>query len=372
MRRAKLQRLGLTLPLLPTTSVGSFPKPDYLLEARAKYARKEVSRQALEALEKRATEFWIRQQEEIGIDILVDGEQYRGDMVAYFADMMPGFQMGGLVRSYGNRYYHKPIIAGKIAWPGPITVEWWKFAQGLTDRPIKGMLTGPYTIMDWSFNDHYPDRKSACFALARGIRKEVEALVEAGAKIVQIDEPALSVRPEELTFAVEAMQLVTEGIPAYFITHICYGAFEFIYPKMLKLPVENFDLEMSNSGLDLISLFKKHPFTKDLSFGVVDVHSHVVETPAVVKDRIEKALQVIPTEGLWIDPDCGLKTRTVEEAQGKLRSIVTAIKEVRQALAEAPKRRQITVGSVVKKRRKKIRKHKYKKMRRRMRHKKKK
>jgi len=371
MSSATLETLRLELPPLPTTSVGSFPKPDYLLEARGKFARREIAQKELEALERKATAFWVQQQEEIGIDVLVDGEQYRGDMVAYFADVMPGFKMGGLVRSYGNRYYHKPVIVGRIQWPGPITVKWWKFAQGLTGKPIKGMLTGPYTIMDWSFNDFYPDRKSACFALAAAIRKEVEALVGAGAKIIQIDEPALSVRPEELPFAIEAMQMVTEGIPAYFITHICYGAFEFIYPRMLKLPVHNFDLEMSNSGLDLIGLFKKHPFSKDLSFGVVDVHSHVVETPAVIAARIQKALQVVPADALWIDPDCGLKTRTVEEARGKLAAMVAAVKEVRQAMAEAPKRRRIAVGSVVKKRRKKIRKHKYKKMRRRMRHKKK-
>ncbi|MFQ5846557.1 MAG: methionine synthase [Candidatus Methylomirabilales bacterium] len=332
MSRDKLERLGLALPLFVTSTVGSFPKPDYLVEGRGKFARKEMSRKELDALERRATEFWIGQQEEIGLDVLVDGEQYRGDMVAYFADVMPGFEMGGLVRSYGNRYYHKPIIAGEMQWPGPITVSWWKFAQGLTAKPVKGMLTGPYTIMDWSFNDYYPDRKSACLALAREIRKEVEALVEAGAKIIQIDEPALSVRPEELDFALEAMHIATDNIPAYFITHICYGAFEFIYPQMLQLPVENFDLEMSNSGLDLISLFEKDPFTKDLSFGVLDVHSHAVETPAMVKERIEKALQVIRSEALWVDPDCGLKTRTVEEAQGKLRAMVAAVREVRQAV----------------------------------------
>ena len=251
-------------------------------------------------------------------------------MVAYFADIMDGFEMGGLVRSYGNRYYHKPIIVGKVKRPGPITVTWWKFAQGLTSKPVKGMLTGPYTIMDWSFNDYYPDRKAACFALATEIRKEVESLVEAGAKIVQIDEPALSVRPEEIDFALEAMHIVTDGIPAYFITHICYGAFEFMYPRMLDLPVDNFDLEMSNSGLDLISLFEKDPFTKDLSFGVLDVHSHVIETPTIVRERIEKALQVIQPEALWVDPDCGLKTRRVEEAQGKLRSMVAAVRELRE------------------------------------------
>ena len=332
MSRATLERVGLTLPLLPTSTVGSFPKPDYLLEARGKFARKEITRKELDALERQATEFWIAQQEEIGLDVLVDGEQYRGDMVAYFADIMDGFEMGGLVRSYGNRYYRKPIIVGKIKRPGPITVSWWKFAQELTSKPVKGMLTGPYTIMDWSFNDYYPDRKAACFALATEIRKEVEALVEAGAKIVQIDEPALSVRPEELDFALEAMHMVTDDIPAYFITHICYGAFEFIYPRMLDLPVDNFDLEMSNSGLDLIGLFKKDPFTKDLSFGVLDVHSRVIETPTVVRERIEKALQVIQPEAVWVDPDCGLKTRTVEEAQKKLRSMVAAVQGVRQTL----------------------------------------
>ncbi|MFQ5882539.1 MAG: methionine synthase [Candidatus Methylomirabilales bacterium] len=333
MNRGKLEQLGVRLPLLPTSTVGSFPKPEYLLEGRAKFARREINRKELEALERRATEFWIGRQEEIGLDVLVDGEQYRGDMVAYFAEIMSGFEIGGLVRSYGNRYYHKPIIVGEVTWPAPITVGWWKFAQGLTGKPIKGMLTGPYTIMDWSFNDYYPDRKTACMALAREIRKEVEALVEAGAKIIQIDEPALSVRPEELDFAVEAMHMVTDKIPAYFITHICYGAFEFIYPEMLKLPVENFDLEMSNSGLDLIGLFTQDPFTKDISFGVLDVHSHTIETPVVVKERIEKALQVIRPEALWVDPDCGLKTRTVEEAQGKLRSMVAAVQQVRQIAA---------------------------------------
>lgn len=330
MSRAKLEHLGLKLPLFTTSTVGSFPKPDYLLDARAKFARNEISHKELEVLERRATEFWIRQQEEIGLDVLVDGEQYRGDMVAYFAEIIPGFEKGGLVRSYGNRYYHKPIIVAEVKWPSPITVGWWKFAQSLTAKPVKGMLTGPYTIMDWSFNDYYADRKAACFALAAVIRKEVEALIEAGAKIIQIDEPALSVRPEELDFAREAMHMVTDNIPAYFVTHICYGAFEFIYPQMLSFPVDNFDLEMSNSGLDLIGLFAKDPFTKDLSFGVLDVHSHVVETPAAVKERIEKALQVLPPESLWVDPDCGLKTRTVEEAQGKLRAMVQAVRDIRQ------------------------------------------
>ena len=263
------------------------------------------------------------------MDVLVDGEMYRGDMVAYFAERLPGFTEGGLVRAYGNRYYHKPIITGEVSWPGPVTVDSWQFAQSLTKKPVKGMLTGAYTIMDWSFNEHYPDRRSTAIALAAVIRKEVEALIAAGCKIVQIDEPALSVRPEELPIAIEAMERTTKNLDAYFITHACYGEFDHIYPGMLDLAVDNFDLEMSNSDLDLLEIFRRHPFTKDISFGVVDVHSHTMETQEAVRGRVEKALTILPKEIIWIDPDCGLKTRTVEQAIEKLRLCVEAAKSFR-------------------------------------------
>jgi len=329
MSREKLEKLGLKLPLFPTTSVGSFPKPDYLTKARAEHTKGKLSARQLEGQEREATAFWIAKQEELDVDVLVDGEMYRGDMVAYFAERMPGFMQGGVVRSYGNRYYHKPMITGEVKWPGPITVEWWKYAQGLTRRPVKGMLTGPYTMMDWSFNEHYPDRKAACVALATAIRKEVEALIAAGCKIIQIDEPALSVRPEELAIAIEAMHTVTDGLEAYFVTHACYGAFEYIYPGMLEMPVDNFDLEMSNADLKMLALFRSHPFTKDISLGVVDVHTHVLEDDATVRRRLQEALTILPKERIWVDPDCGLKTRTVEEAVAKLRACVAAAKAFR-------------------------------------------
>jgi len=329
MSREKLRQLGIDLPVFPTTSVGSFPKPDYLVKARADFSRQKISRNDLEARERQATEFWIRKQEELGVDVLVDGEMYRGDMVAYFAEHLAGFEEGGLVRSYGNRYYHKPIITGEVRWQGPITRDWWKYAQSLTTKPVKGMLTGPYTVMDWSFNELYPSRREACLALAHEIRREVEALIEAGAKIVQIDEPAVSVRVEELPLAIEAMQVVTAGLPAYFITHICYGAFEAIYPDMLRFPVDNFDLEMCNSGLDLLELFRKHAFTKDISFGVVDVHSHVVESESLIEQRLRQALEVLPRDIIWVDPDCGLKTRSVEEAIGKMKALGDVVKKLR-------------------------------------------
>ena len=329
MSREKLKKLYVELPLFPVTSVGSLPKPDFLVQARNDFRKGKTAPEELRRQEERATTFWIEKQEELGVDVLVDGEQYRGDMVAYFAENLPGFEQGGLVRSYGNRYYHKPIITGAVTWQKPITVAWWRFAQEHTEKPVKGMLTGPYTIMDWSFNEHYPDRRATCLALAAVVRAEVEALIEAGCKIIQVDEPALSVRPEELPVALEALHVVMDGLPAYFIPHACYGAFELIYPKMLEAPVDNFDLEMSNSGLDMLALFRKDPFTKDLSFGIVDSHSHVVEDVATVLQRLRQALEVLPAESVWLDPDCGLKTRTVEEAIGKLRVIVEAACQAR-------------------------------------------
>ena len=226
----------------------------------------------------------------------------------------------------------KPVIVGEVRWPGPMTVDWWRWTQALTDRPVKGMLTGPYTMMDWSFDDHYPNRRAACLALARELRKELAALLEAGARIVQIDEPALSVRPAELPFAVEALHEMVDGLPAYYVSHACFGAFEAIYPGLLDLPVDNLDLAISHTALDLLGMFGTAPFTKDLSLGVLDVHTHAVEPPAEVKARIMRGVTVLPAERIWVDPDCGLKTRTVDETRAKLAVMMTAVREVRATL----------------------------------------
>ncbi len=317
---------------LLTTSVGSFPKPDYLLRARNAYAKGEISQDELRELEKRATREWIEFQNEVGIDILVDGEMYRGDMATYFAENLEGFEISGLVRSYGNRYYRKPIAVGPIRRTRPITLEMFEFAQSLTDKPVKGMLTGPYTMTDWSFNEYYSDRRSMALALAEAIHQEAVDLERAGAKYIQIDEPATSTRPEEIELVIEALGIVTDGLKAHTITHICYGDFETIYPKMLELPVDQIDLEMANSNYDLLELFKKHPFTKYIGYGVIDVHSHRVETVEEVKRGIYLGLEILKPEQMYIDPDCGLKTRTVDEAKAKLRVMVEAVRQVRSEL----------------------------------------
>lgn len=326
---------------LTTTAVGSFPKPQQLAQARTKFTKGEITREELDRLEREATEYWIRAQERAGIDVLVHGEMERGDMVAYFAGeeggkTIGGMKLGGLVRSYGNRYYHKPIIYDKLEWPGPMTVDMWKFSQDLTDRPVKGMLTGAYTMVEWSFDEHYPSRRDAVLDMAKVIRREVEELVKAGCKYIQIDEPAIHTRPEEdFDLAVEAMQKTVEGIDsAEFHTHICYGEVEKIYPDMLRLPVKQIHLAFKNTDFAYLELMKKDPYDsdKDLGVGVTDVHTRFIESVDEVKDGIKRTLQLLPPERLWILPDCGLKTRTEEEAEAKLKVMVDAVRDIKREL----------------------------------------
>jgi 5-methyltetrahydropteroyltriglutamate--homocysteine methyltransferase len=323
---------GLPGPGLWTTSVGSLPKPDYIRRARGQYARSEIDRDQLRELERKATREWVEFQDSIGTDVIVDGEQYRGDMVAFFAEELPGLEIGGLVRSYGNRYYRKPIATGPIGRDHPLTVEWWSYAQSLTDKPVKGMLTGPYTICDWSFNEHYPTRRDMVLDLAKVIRDEALDLEAAGARFIQIDEPAASTRMDELELVVEAMHVVTEPLRAHTITHICYGDFHRAYPKMLEIPVDQIDLEFSNSEFSLLGEFSKHPFTKYLGLGVVDVHSHDIEPVEAIADGIRAALEHVAAERTFVDPDCGLKTWTPVEARGKLANIAKAVEIVRAEL----------------------------------------
>jgi 5-methyltetrahydropteroyltriglutamate--homocysteine methyltransferase len=324
----------MTSQTLLTTTVGSFPKPPYLVEARRKHARKQIAPGELQALERRATEEWIRRQEEIGIDILVDGEMYRGDMVAYFADQMDGFAIPGLVRSYGNRYYPKPAVVAPVGRRGPMTVEWWSYAQSLTSRPVKGMLTGPYTIAEWSFNEHYPSRRELVLELARSIHDEAVDLERAGARYIQIDEPAIHTRPDEdFDVAVEAMEIVTKGLTAYTISHVCYGDVPRIYPAMLRLAVNQLDLALKNEDYALLEIFKSPSFTKDIGLGVLDAHSHRAETPEEVADGIRRTLKVIPLSQVYVTPDCGLKTRTIDETVAKLTSMVDGTRRMREELS---------------------------------------
>jgi 5-methyltetrahydropteroyltriglutamate--homocysteine methyltransferase len=315
--------------LLLTTSVGSFPKPDYLITARNKAARGELSEEELDRLGRQATEHWIRLQEELDMDVLVDGEMNRGDMVAYFSEHMAGFKISGLVRSYGNRYYRKPVAVGPVGRGSDITIEWWRYSQGLTDRPVKGMLTGPYTIADWSFNEYYNTREEFVMALAELVRDEALALEKAGAKYIQVDEPAVSTRPDEMELASRALGVVTKGLSAMTITHMCYGDFSQVFDGLTNLPVDMLDLEFANADYSLVEDFRQYSTNKLISYGVLDVHNHRTESVEQIVAGIRKGLEVFRPEQLYIDPDCGLKTRTEEEAVAKLRNMMAAVKQVR-------------------------------------------
>jgi 5-methyltetrahydropteroyltriglutamate--homocysteine methyltransferase len=318
--------------MLETTTVGSFPKPDYLQKARTQHSLGKLSDEQLHELELQATREAIAAQEEVGLDILVHGEMERGDMTTYFAEQLEGMGISDLVRSYGNRYYRKPIVAGALLRPRPMTVEMFKYAQTLTPKPVKGMLTGPYTMCDWSFNTHYETRREVVMAFARLLHDEVRELEAAGAKYIQIDEPAISTRPDELEIAIEAMAIVTAGIAAKTITHICYGDFKTIYPRLLDLPVDQFDLEFANSGYANLDVFREPRFTKEIAFGVLDIHSHRVESVDEIVAGIRKGMEVFDVEKMMIDPDCGLKTRTSEESFAKLRNMVAAVHIVKAEL----------------------------------------
>jgi 5-methyltetrahydropteroyltriglutamate--homocysteine methyltransferase len=319
-------------PLL-TTTIGSFPKPDYLQKARNAASAGKLSVDELQDLERKATKEVIELQEGLGIDLLVDGEMARGDMVAYFAENLEGMELGGLVRSYGNRYYHKPVIKDRVRWTRPITLDYYNLARSLTDKPVKGMLTAPYTIVEWSFIEGYDTRRDAVLAMAEVVHQEALELERAGATYIQIDEPALHTRPEEdLDTAIESMNIVTDGLKATTIVHVCYGDLDKVYPKMLDMKVDEFNLALCNVDYQWLDLFKKDKFTKVLGAGVFDVHSHRVPTVEEMKDGIKKVLELLPPEQVVINPDCGLKTRTWDEAADQLRVMAQATREVKQEL----------------------------------------
>lgn len=320
---------------LLTTTVGSFPKPAYLAKARTEFAAGKISEEDLTELTRRATREVMALQEELGLDILVHGEMERGDMVGYFGERLPGMATGGLVRSYGNRYYHKPVIHEAVRWERPMTLEWWQFAQDLTDKPVKGMLTGPYTIVEWSFDEHYPSRRDAVLAMAKVINEEARTLESAGAQYIQIDEPAASTRMEDLPILLEAMAIVTDGLKARTISHMCYGDFVTAYRELLKLPVDQLDLEMANSDYDLLDKIRDEGYDKEIGLGVFDVHSHRVDPVEQMKDGIRKGLDVLRPDQIFVTPDCGLKTRTTDEARAMLSHMVQAAREVRDEIGVA-------------------------------------
>jgi 5-methyltetrahydropteroyltriglutamate--homocysteine methyltransferase len=329
--RKKLAALGITLPPIPTAAAGSLPKPADLIELRYRMARGIQVAGELDRKEKLSAELWIRTQERAGLDVLVEGDQARGDMISHFAKKMDGFSPGGLVRVYGNRFYRRPVVSGPVAWKQPIMADTWKVTQRMTRQPVKAILTGPVTLADWSFNEHYPNREALVRDLVVALRKEMSALSDAGAKIVQIDEPALSVRPAEFSLVADAIKELVAGFKFYVILHHAFGNLTPVWKPMQALPVDQFSLEAANSGMAFLSSMKKLGTDKDVAVGVIDAHSRLVETPAILKDRVKIASSAVPAAQLWLTTDSGLRTRTADETISKLKALAQAATRLRTA-----------------------------------------
>ena len=331
----------LFLPVFPTTTIGSFPQTREVRNMRAKFARKEITQDEYDEFIKSEIRKAIQLQEEIGLDVLVHGEFERNDMVQYFAEKLQGFafSINGWVQSFGSRCVRPPIIYGTVTRPEPMTVEWIKYAQSLTDKPVKGMLTGPVTILQWSFVRDDQPRSSTCREIALAIRDEVLDLESAGIQVIQIDEPALreglpiqKVKWHEYLFwAVECFKIAAGGVrdETQIHTHMCYAEFNDIIQAIGEMDADVISIEASRSNMELLNAFGDYHYPNDIGPGTYDIHSPNIPKAEDIVELIKKALEVIPSDQLWINPDCGLKTRAWEEVIPSLKAMVSAAKSMR-------------------------------------------
>lgn len=346
VRREK-QIDALDLPLFPTTTIGSFPQTPEVRSWRAKFKKGELSQQQYDDLIKKETEETIRFQEETGIDVLVHGEFERNDMVEYFGEQLAGFTFtkNGWVQSYGSRCVKPPVIYGDVSRPKPMTVKWSKYAQSLTPKWLKGMLTGPVTILQWSFVRNDQPRSQTCTQIALAIRDEVVDLENAGIKIIQIDEPAiregLPLRKEEwatyLDWAVKAFRISASGVKddTQIHTHMCYSEFNDIIQNIADMDADVITIECSRSQMELLDAFADFKYPNEIGPGVYDIHSPRVPSSYEMVKLLEKASAVIPVNQLWVNPDCGLKTRHWDETKKALIEMVVAAQEMRATVENA-------------------------------------
>ncbi len=339
--RQARQRERLRLPLFPTTTIGSFPQTDAVRSARAQWKKGTIGRAAYEKFIEAETLACVRFQEEIGIDLLVHGEYERNDMVEYFGEQLEGFAFTehGWVQSYGSRYVKPPIIYGDVERRQPMTVRWSAYAQSLTARPMKGMLTGPVTILQWSFVRNDQPRRDTAFQIALALRDEVLGLERAGIAAIQIDEPALReglpLRREEwkhyLEWAVNAFRLSAAGVrdDTQIHTHMCYAEFNDIIEAIAALDADVITIETSRSNMELLGAFVSFRYPNEIGPGVYDIHSPRVPAIDEMEQLIVKAAGVLPLENLWVNPDCGLKTRGWTEVRPALLNMVAAAQRLR-------------------------------------------
>lgn len=345
--RRQAQAKAFDLPLLPTTTIGSFPQTSDVRKARAAHRRGDLSTADYDAFLEQKTNDCIARQEDIGLDVLVHGEFERNDMVEYFGEKLDGFAFtqNGWVQSYGSRCVKPPVIFGDVERPEPMTVRWSAFAQGQTKRLMKGMLTGPVTILQWSFVRDDQPRSDTCRQIALAIRDEVVDLEQAGIKVIQIDEPALReglpLRQADwksyLDWAVESFRLSASGVrdETQIHTHMCYSEFNDIIEAIAALDADVISIETSRSDMELLDAFTKFNYPAEIGPGVYDIHSPRVPDESEMTTLLDKALEVLKPEQIWVNPDCGLKTRDWPEVEAALRKMTAAAGSIRNRLALA-------------------------------------
>ncbi len=341
--RDKIQRKLLGLPLFPTTTIGSFPQTPDVRKARVKYRKGELSEEEYKKFIQGKIKEAIQLQEELGLDVFVHGEFERSDMVEYFAELLDGIATTshGWVISYGSRVYRPPIIYGDVSRPKPMTVEWITYAQSLTDKPVKGMLTGPVTILNWSYAREDIPRSEIAYQIALAILDEVLDLERNGIKIIQIDEPAfreaVPIKKEEwddyFEWAIKAFRLSNAKVKpeTQIHTHMCYSDFNEIIEQIYEMDFDVISIEASRSKGEIIEAFEKFGrWDRQIGVGVYDIHSPAIPTKEEMKAVMLRVMKVLPKELLWVNPDCGLKTRKWEEVVPALKNMVEMAKELRE------------------------------------------
>ncbi|WP_118178671.1 5-methyltetrahydropteroyltriglutamate--homocysteine S-methyltransferase [Paraburkholderia phosphatilytica] len=339
--RANKQSAILNLPAYPTTTIGSFPQTAEIRHARSEYKAGKLDDAGYQAAMRREIERSVREQESLGLDVLVHGEAERNDMVEYFGEQLDGytFSQFGWVQSYGSRCVKPPILFGDISRPNAMTVEWITYAQSLTNKPMKGMLTGPVTILNWSFVRDDQPRSVSCYQLALAIRVEVLDLEKAGVRVIQIDEAALreglplrrAQWNEYLRWAVESFRITANGVrdETQIHTHMCYSEFNDIIASIADMDADVITIETSRSDMELLDAFDHFKYPNEIGPGVYDIHSPNIPTQNHIAQLMKKAAERIPAERLWVNPDCGLKTRQWEEVIPALTNMVAAAKTLR-------------------------------------------
>ncbi|MEM3328914.1 MAG: methionine synthase [Saccharolobus sp.] len=321
------------LPLLPTTVIGSYPRPKWLKEAIRLYHAGKVNEEDFQEAFNDAVVAVINDHYKAGVDVPTDGEVRRDEMVEFFAERIKGFKFYGPVRVWGTAYYRKPSVVSKIEYNKPLLVDEFKFASSVSyTENLKITITGPYTIAEWSYNEYYKNKRDLVFDLAKVINQEIRNLVEAGAKIIQIDEPALHTRKEDVKWGIDAINEAVKGINAKLIMHICYGDYSLVAPYLNEIKVDQINFALKIYDYKPLELFKKYGYDKEIGAGVIDVHNKRVETPEEVAKDINRILDYFTPEKVWINPDCGLKLLSRKIAFQKLLAMVEGTRKVREEL----------------------------------------